>query len=191
MPSRRRFLAASAATLAAAALPKRLIAEQLGANAFTNASLGAYAQGLLTEANFQKQVGSVFTAQRTDGSYGYLTLRSAQTVTVGANSAAKSNPSARIVISTPPAAAPMQVSTFALIFDVQGPAFDQGTYVLDHGILGSFAVFLVPGATPNGTPTCLATFSSLVSAAGTLPSRTPFSVTAPAPTLTKPTMLVR
>ena len=76
MQSRRRFLAASAATLAAAALPTGLLAEQLGPDVFTNASLGAYTQGLLTQANFSALAGSVFTASLPDGSYRYLALRS-------------------------------------------------------------------------------------------------------------------
>jgi hypothetical protein len=133
----------------------------------------------------------VFTAQRADGSYGYLTLRSAQTATVGANSPTKTAASPRITISPAPAAPAMQASSFELIFDVQGAAFDQGTYLLDHGTLGSFAVLLVPGTTPNGSPTAMATFTSLVSASATSSGNAPFSVTAPAPTLNMPTMLVR
>jgi len=190
MPSRRRFLAASAATFAAAVLPKRLTAEQLGASVFSNASQGGATPASLTLDNFEKQLGSVFTTQRADGSTGYLTLRTAQTVTLGSSSGTTTNASRRITISSP-ASSPMQVSTFELIFDVQGAAFDQGTYTLEQGTLGSFSAFLVPGATPSSSPTCMATFSSLVSALGSGPSRTPFSVTAPAPTLSKPTMLVR
>jgi hypothetical protein len=127
MPSRRRFLAASAATFAAAVLPKKLTAEQLGASVFTNASLGAYAQGLLTEANFSNQVGSVFTALRPDGSYGYLTLRSVQTFTL--SSATKTVAAPRVLSGTQSGNSSVQVSSFMLIFDVQGDAFAQETYL--------------------------------------------------------------
>ena len=41
MPTRRHFLAATAATITLAALPKSLFAERLGGDVFTNASLGA------------------------------------------------------------------------------------------------------------------------------------------------------
>jgi hypothetical protein len=188
MPSRRRFLAVSAATIAAAALPERFVGQKLGAGVFTNASLGAYSQGLLTEANFTNQVGSVFTALQPDGSYAYLTLRSVQTVTLG--SAAKTTAAPRVLSGTQPGSASLQVFSFELVFDVQGSALAQGSYLLDQGTLGSFAAFLVPGATTTGSPTCMATFSSLTAAATSgLPM--PPSYTAPAPSQARPSFLVR
>lgn len=173
MPSRRRFLAASAATLTAAALPKSIFAEQSEANVFTNASLGAYTQGLLTLANFAKQVGTVFTVQRDDGSYGYMTLLSAASVVLGANAPLKPAPTAPSVapiaprISVNPVSAPVVtqgLTTFRLVFDVQGPSLPQQTYLLDHGTLGSFACFLVPGMSSSGGPTSSATFCELAAA---------------------------
>jgi len=170
MPSRRRFLAASAATFTVAALPKSIFAEQSEANVFTNASLGAYAQGLLTQANFTKQVGTVFTAQRDDGTYAYLTLRSVASSVASPTTPAKPLPvtpiTARIAVN--PISAPtatQTMTTFRLIFDVQGPALPQETYLLDHGTLGSFACFLVPGVSRTGGTTSSATFCEVSVAA--------------------------
>jgi hypothetical protein len=187
MSSRRRFLAASAATIAAAVLPKGLIAEKSGASVFTNASTGAYSQGILTSANFSNQIGSVFTALQPDGSYAYLTLRSVQTFTLA--SPTKPIAAPRVISGTQSGAPTEAVSSFQLIFDVQGAPLAQSTYLLDHGTLGSFAVFVVPGATPAGSPTCMATFASLsVSATTALPL--PPTYTSPAPKLARPTFLV-
>jgi hypothetical protein len=188
MQSRRRFLAASAATLAAAALPTGILAEQLGANVFTNASLGAYTQGLLTQANFTSVTGSVFTASLPDGSYRYLTLRSVAAAPVSSrttNAAPRSVAAPKITLNTS-----VQVSSFALVFDVQGDAIPQGSYLLDHGTLGSFVIFLVQGQTPAGTPTCVATFASLDSMPVNPAGPRSTSYTTPVPTLARPMILV-
>ncbi len=188
MSSRRRFLAASAATLAAAVLPKGLIAEKSGTSVFTSASLGAYTQGILTSANFSNQIGSVFTALQPDGTYAYLTLRSVQTFTLA--SPTKPIAAPRVLSGTQPSTSSLAVSSFQLTFDVQGAPLMQDTYLLDNGTLGSFAVFVVPGATSAGSPTCMATFASLsVSATTSLPL--PPTYTAPAPTQARPSFLVR
>jgi hypothetical protein len=182
MQSRRRFLAASAAAITAAALPKNLIAEQLGAGStvFTNSSLGAYTQGLLTEPNFAAATSSVFTALMPDGTYRNLTLRSAANVTLGSAKSASSAPRITIV-GTPASGSAVPLSIFQLTFDVQGSSIPQGTYVLDHGTLGSFAVFLVAGQTAAGTPTCVATFVSLSNTRVTTSSPRSASITTLAP----------
>jgi len=189
MQSRRRFLAASAATLAAAALPTGLLAEQLGPDVFTNASLGAYTQGLLTQAHFSALAGSVFTASLPDGSYRYLALRSVDGTTTlpsrSTNASPRSITTPQITLNTS-----VQVSVFYLIFDVQGDAIPQGSYLLDHGTLGSFVAFLVAGQTPAGTPTCVATFASLGSMPVNLAAPRSISYTTPVPTLARPMMLV-
>lgn len=189
MHSRRRFLAASAATLAAAALPTGILAERLGANVFTNASLGAYTQGLLTQTNFSAVTGSVFTASLADGSYRYLTLKSAVTTTLTNSrntiASARTITAPQLTLNTS-----VQVSSFSLVFDVQGDAIPQGSYLLDHGTMGSFVVFLVAGQTPAGTPTCVATFASLDSMPVNPAAPRSISYTTPVPTLARPMMLV-
>jgi hypothetical protein len=188
MQSRRRFLAASAATLAAAALPTGILAEQLGPDVFTNASLGAYTQGLLTQANFSTLTGSVFTASLPDGSYHYLTLASVAAAPGSSrttNAAPRAIAAPKITLNTS-----VQVSVFYLIFDVQGDAIPQGSYLLDHGTMGSFVIFLVQGQTPEGTPTCVATFASLGSTPVNPAAPRSTSYTTPAPTLARPMLLV-
>jgi hypothetical protein len=190
MQSRRRFIAASAVTLAAAALPTGLLAEHLGAAVFTNLSLGAYTQGLLTQAGFTAVIGSDFTLQLPDGSYRTLTLQSVNTVTSASTSSTSAGP--RVVVNPKISInAPAQISTFVLVFAVQGDAIPQGAYLLDHGTLGAFALFVVNGQTPAGTPTLVATFSQIVSAPVTTsaPGSTK-SYTTAAPTLAHPRMLV-
>lgn len=40
--------------------------------------------------------------------------------------------------------------TFSLLFEGPGAAFSQGTYPVEHDLLGSFPVFLVPVLADNG-----------------------------------------
>ena len=147
MSSRRHFLAAAAATITFAALPKSLFAERLGGDVFSNASLGAYAQGLLTQATFEKHIGSVFTAFLDNNAVGYLTL---EKVTAQPASSATTKQ--------------VQITSFHLSFSTNA-VFSQGTYLLDHGILGRFAAFLVPGDPVKGSGTCGATFCYLTGVA--------------------------
>jgi hypothetical protein len=65
-------------------------------------------------------------------------------------------------------------SSFSVLFSCDAPV-QQQTYLLDHGTLGRFSVFLVPGAGAGGQPTCTASFNYLTSALQTpvaLPVRT-------------------
>ncbi|WP_158822883.1 hypothetical protein [Granulicella sp. S156] len=161
MSSRRHFLAATAATITLAALPKSLFAERLGGDVFTNASLGAYAQGLLTQATFEKHIGSVFTAFLEDDAVGYLTLQ--KVVAQPAGTSALSNASSQLRLPGTSATVQQQVTSFHLTFGTKA-VFTQDTYLLDHGILGRFAAFLVPGDSVKGNGSCGATFSYLESA---------------------------
>ena len=168
MSTRRRFLSVSAAVLTTAALPKRLFAEQTRVQVFTNASAGAYTQGLLTEANFAKQIGSVFNAFFPGGEVARLTLMSVKSYAPAATSAIGRNE----VLAKPPlrqtllkTATPASTS-FALSFNIDGPLLAQGSYLLDHGILGSFAAFLVPGDQTSGIQSCGAVFNYLASSNG-------------------------
>ena len=157
MSSRRHFLAATAATITFAALPKSLFAERLGGDVFTNASLGAYTQGLLTQATFEKHVGSVFTVFLDNDAVGYLTLQKVVAQPTGANA------SSQLRLPGSSATVQLQVTSFHLTFSTKA-VFSQGTYLLDHGILGRFAAFLVPGDSVKGNGSCGATFSYLTSA---------------------------
>jgi len=158
MSTRRHFLAATAATITLAALPKSLFAERLGGDVFTNASLGAYGQGLLTQATFEKHIGSTFTAFLDDNAVGYLTLEKVVAQPTGTNA------SSELRLPGTSATVQQQVTSFHLTFSTKA-VFPQGTYLLDHGILGRFAAFLVPGDPVKGNGSCGATFSYLTSAA--------------------------
>lgn len=163
MATRRQFLASTSAVCAIAALPKSLLAQRLGGQVFTNASLGAYQQGLLTMENFKAVIGSTFKAFLDDASVAYLTLES---VTATPAPPAPANPGA------PPSqdgstsmlrfARPVQAEgdSFSLSFATGNTAIAQDTYLVDHGTMGRFAVFLVPGsAQSQGNLTCTATFN--------------------------------
>jgi hypothetical protein len=157
MNSRRDFLVTSSALLAGAAFPKALFAQRIGGEVFTNASLGAYTQGLLTQVNFEKVIGSVFTTFLDNGAAAYLLLRA---VTASTTSVATASTTQQLTVSPRltavlpprnPAAAAQQPTNFQLHFNITGPAFPQDTYLLDHGTLGRFAAFLVPGSTGKCT----------------------------------------
>jgi hypothetical protein len=167
MSSRRQFLAATAATITLAALPKTLFAERLGGDVYTNASLGAYAQGLLTQATFEKHTGSVFTVFLENNAVGYLTLQKVIGLsTDSASSDAASRPGLPGMLAEQHSAATIQpqITSFHLTFSTKA-VFSQDTYLLDHGILGRFAAFLVPGDPVKGSGTCGATFCYLTPAA--------------------------
>jgi len=168
MPSRRYFLATSAAVFTAATLPKSLFAERLGGNVFTNGSLGAYAQGILSQANFEAQVGSIFKAFLDNDEVAYLRL---QTVTGTSTPATPVKVPLRgnviPAVRVPTLSSP-QITSFQLSFSTGGAAFDQGTYLLDSATLGRFACFLVPG----GGGSCGATFAYLPGGPSYVPIQT-------------------
>lgn len=161
MPTRRHFLASSSAVCALAVVPKSLLAQSARA-VFTNASMGAYTQGILTMANFTALVGSTFTAFLPDGGFAYLRL---QSVTSLSTSQTSSNFATRAVQSHAEQPAQLLDNSFLLTFASGNQVLPQSTYLVDHGTLGSFAVFLVPGSTTPGSATAHATFSYLPQAA--------------------------
>jgi hypothetical protein len=158
MPSRRCFLVTSAAAITAVAFPKSLLAERLGGEVFTNGSLGAYAQGILSQANFEAHMGSTFKAFLDNDEVAYLVLQavtgtnSSSTISVRLLSRVNSIPALRRPTSNAP-----EITSFQLSFNTGGAVFSQGTYLLDSVTLGRFACFLVPGAEGH----CGATFAYL------------------------------
>jgi hypothetical protein len=180
MPSRRHFLATSTAAIAVATLPTPLFAERLGGEVFTNGSLGAYAQGILSQANFESRLGSIFKAFLDNDKVAYLRL---QTVTGTSASSTPPLPTQGRVSLSQARRAPTfnspQITSFQLSFSTGGAIVTQGSYLLDNDTLGRFACFLVPGA--EGF--CGATFAYLPGGPSylpTLPTRPPLSPIAPA-----------
>jgi hypothetical protein len=166
MSNRRQFLASSAAAVTMAALPSSLFAERMGGKVFTNASLGAYAQGTMTQETFEGVVGSSFKIFLDD--FRAAQLRLLSVTPLGAAAATATNNAAPVIKTrasvgrgtvAPVAPPKQQVTGFYLTFSIVGEAFPQDSYLLDHGTLGRFAVFLVPGGTGN----CTATFCQLTS----------------------------
>jgi hypothetical protein len=168
MQTRRQFLVLSSAACAAAAAPKGLFAERLGGPVFSNASVGAYQQGIMTLANFQALVGSTFTTFLENDDVAYLQLRAATAVTNAtptavARTAPARGPQMAWIGPGAAVAAPAQLTeTFALSFSNGGKAVPQGSYLMDNGTMGRFAIFLVPGTDAAGNPTSGATFNYLV-----------------------------
>jgi len=168
MHNRRRFLVASAALVTGVTLPKSLFASRIGGDVFTSASLGAYSQGLLTQANFERVIGSQFTLFIEHNKVAYLRLRTVESLgpQTGEASSSQTSPAVRRakspIVPVPGSTVPSkQVGGFHLAFSTEGAAFDQGTYLVDHGTLGRFALFLVPGDPTHGNGSCGATFTSL------------------------------
>jgi hypothetical protein len=171
MPTRRQFLVSSSAVCALSALPKSLRGQQQAV--FTNASIGAYEQGLMTLSNFQTLIGSMFMAILADGSPAYLTLASAKAVTMPTATtptvgvAAPTGPTigVKAMVAQPSAAqaAPLltTANSFQLVFLSGTAVLPQGSYLVDHATLGRFAVFLVPGTTATGAATVSANFNYL------------------------------
>jgi hypothetical protein len=171
MSSRRKFLAISAATLTVASLPKCLLAERIGGEVFTSGSLGAYAQGILSQTVFQKLIGTEFRAFLDSYAVGYMRLES---VTGGTPSSSPGTPqrggAAIAGLRAPQTPVEQAMVSFQVSFSTGGAKFPQGTYLLDHATLGRFACFLVP-SDPVGGPTCSATFCYLSSSILEGPSR--------------------
>jgi hypothetical protein len=159
LADRRSFLAMSSGAVLAAALGPAVRAQSTSNPLFSNRNLGAYTQGILTQATFESFVGSVFTVDLGDGKYAYNTL----VLVKDASSPASSSPSTgrlRVPASGNVAAAAKKPSTFILNFTTGRQLVPQGSYALDHGRLGSFVAFLVPGDPVQGG-TCSACFNLL------------------------------
>lgn len=167
MSNRRQFLAASAASLVAASMPRLLLAERNVSDPFANAYLGAYQQGLLTISTFQGLVGGEFRMFLEDGTVTNLRLTQVIDHNVVQNASASSSQvrgtavvlqgSARTTQNalTKP---PVQLAQFSAVFSHSASSFTQDTYVLDHARLGRFSAFVVP----NSNQTCTVTFCNLV-----------------------------
>lgn len=162
MPNRRSFLALGSGAVMASALPGKLLAQSSSSDVFSNRNLGAYVQGLMTQATFQRLVGSPFTADLGNGRYANLQLLSVQAVARPASSPSQPVTSRLRVSSVAPpvTVAKSSASSFNLSFSTGGKLLPQNSYTLDHGTLGSFVVFLVPGDPIHGG-TCSACFNLL------------------------------
>lgn len=163
MSTRRSFLVLTSGAALAGALPKPLFAQQAGSDVFSNRNLGAYAQGSLTKAAFESVVGSLFTLYFPDGSTGSLTLLDVKSPKVRATALSQAAAAAAAKAVSDLIAAPAHrpaPSCFFLTFSSGLQPVPQGSYQLDHGTLGSFAAFLVPGD-PAHAPTCTACFNYL------------------------------
>lgn len=159
MADRRSFLAMSSGAVLAAALGPAVRAQSTSNSLFSNRNLGAYAQGLMTQATFERLVGSVFTVDLGDGKYAWITLLSAKDAS---SLTASSSSTSKLRVSTAgnTAATGRSSSSFILNFTTGGKLVPQESYTLDHGRLGSFVAFLVPGDPVKGV-TCSAVFNIL------------------------------
>ena len=165
MSTRRQFLAVTSATVVVSTLPRDAFASLLEDEVFSNRNLGAYSQGLLTFERLQPLVGSEFRVFLADGSVAHLTLTAVVDRTASATSASQQGVSSRsgaVAVRSPlrnPAAA--SPTAFDLEFSSNGTVLEQKSYTVDHARLGRFVVFLVPGRSPNGAPSCSSSFNYL------------------------------
>ena len=132
--SRRRFVLSGAAVTVAATLPGSALASRAGDEVFTNASVGIYAQGLLTAQHCKGLIGTLFMAFLEKQHVAYLRLQTVTTVEIKSKR--------------------VSYEAFHLSFSTGGVVLDQDSYLLDHGTLGRFALFVVPGLDAHGAPTC-------------------------------------
>ncbi len=157
--SRRRFLLAGQTFLAAAALPIKFF----GAAAASNLGVTSNANlATATRATFQPLVNSSFAVQSGSLTTAWLTLLSVEDMN------SKSAATSEQMVFGLKAAKPSQqtTDTFALHFYGTGETLKQGTYDLEHHVLGKFQLFVVPA----GTSAYTAIISHLESA---LPIRAP------------------
>ena len=184
MSTRRQFLTVSSAALAASAMPCKLFA-QSSAEVFSNRNLGAYSQGLLTFAMFERIVGSEFRAFLENGSAVSLKLLSVTDRT--ASAANEKQPGTVPLRGATGAFSEMQRNpvaelsslAFDLHFSVGGPALDQRSYTLDHATLGRFVALVVPGVSA-GNNTCSISFNYLAGATvGAAPVKAPILLHVP------------
>jgi hypothetical protein len=138
-------------------LPKQLLGQASEKEVFTHASLGGYLSGTMTEAAFMKLIGSVFTAFSAKGVLSHLTLQAVQDNAAQGEAAVAG--AAKNPVRPSTKTATTATSGFSLSFLIAGAPIKQGTYLLDHGTMGSFAVFLVPGGEGHGPETCAAVFN--------------------------------
>lgn len=161
MRTRRDFLVNSTAVLVSPYLHASLAQSAPAQNVFTNASLGAYQQGILTKAQFEARMGSLFMIFVDESNVLYTRLRA---VTPYTAKAATKLPG-RLIFPRPSLPAPpRQIEAFTLVFDSDKPLPEQNSYLVDHATLGRFVIFLVPGFSPTGSPICTSVFSNFVEA---------------------------
>ena len=145
MTNRRQFLALSTFAVASSAWAKAAPADRLGGPVFSEASRGAYAQGLLTRKHLEALVGSLFMVFLDDDAVAYMRLKKVAEFPSSVSSANTNTTVKRVGVTATSSAT--AVESF---------------YVVDHGTLGRFAVLLVPSPESAPERTCTATFTSFV-----------------------------
>ena len=156
MSTRRSFLKVSTAACAVSALPANLFAQAPSNNPFTNANLAPYAQGILNKSAFDAVLNSVFTVFTPAGT-AYMRLIRVEELN-GTAFATASHAAPTLATGRATATPTSAGYNFHLSFAVSGPTIAQGTYTVDHASLGRFALFVVPGGTPDAQ-TAGATFN--------------------------------
>ena len=149
MLTRRHFLTSASALCVVSASPAFAGTSRPSEDVFTNASLGAYTQHLLTRAHSEKLLGTLFMVFVPDQDARYLYLHKVVALDTKPREKSAVRPGE------------VKMGSFSLSFKGNGPTFPQGTYLVDHGTLGRFALFLVAGSITPGAVTFEATFTSL------------------------------
>lgn len=168
MPTRRRFLSLSSASLVCASFAHSLLgqaSERLGIPVFSPAALGAAQQGQLTAANFQKLIGSSFHAFLDNDVVADIVLKrvfiptySSAYVATAAAPPVSPKGTLQMPVGAPKPKSARPVNCFYLTFNTGDTYIPSDSYVLDHGVLGSFTVGLAPGQSVPGDQRAIATF---------------------------------
>jgi hypothetical protein len=153
MKTRRQFVHLSLAALSISVLHP-LHAQRLGGAVFVRGNVDAYEHGGLTQAVFERHVGSLFNAYLDDDKT--ASLRLTKVKPDGARAAKDGKEKLVVAVKSV-----IPMTAFSLVFDTGGVEIPQDSYLVDHGVLGRFAIFLVPGIATDGRTTCIAYFSSL------------------------------
>lgn len=161
MHNRRKFLVTSSALLAGITLRTGLAQRLASEDTFTNATLGAYQQGILTQPQFEHRIGSLFMFFSNTMDVVYARLRS---VTPYELNAPAKLPGRMVTPHAPIRSLTRQVNTFTLLFDCENQLPAQKSLIADHATLGRFVMFLVPGTSSSGTPTCSSVFTNFAEA---------------------------
>jgi hypothetical protein len=153
MKNRRQFVYLSLATVSVCVL-RPLHGQMAETQVFASGNVAAYDHGGLSETVFERHLGSVFTAYV--GKTKVISLRLEKVNHVVAKTVPDRTGKAALPGRPLPA-----VTAYSLIFDTDGREIPQDSYIVDHGVLGRFTVFLVPGISVSGKKTCIAYFSSM------------------------------
>ncbi len=161
MTTRRSFLQSTSLLCAAAVVAPALLAQPSEQDSvFSAENLFLYTHNLMSESRLRQHIGSSFTVLLPSGVQSSIRLN--EVIRAKEDAAAEKKTAAAGQGSRHPVAMQRRAVTesgFRLSFGMEGAAFPQGSYALEHGVLGATVMFLVPGDAAGQVMSCSAIFN--------------------------------